>query len=129
MPRWVGGVAARLVAAGVLAGAPLAVAGCGGKGVKLVPVTLPVMRAGVIVQTILMAEAGAAFDELVRAGKLDGIGALWPTPFRRMSRRPTCSCSLPARCSSCASSWRPTRPEPLRRRHRGSLRIRSCPCW
>jgi Asp-tRNA(Asn)/Glu-tRNA(Gln) amidotransferase A subunit family amidase len=51
-------------------------------GVTLVPVALPTRRAQTIVETILLAEAGAAFDELVRAGKLDGIGALWPTPFR-----------------------------------------------
>lgn len=51
-------------------------------GVKLVPITLPQRLAGTIVSTILEAEAGAAFDEIVRAGKLDKIGTLWPTPFR-----------------------------------------------
>jgi Asp-tRNA(Asn)/Glu-tRNA(Gln) amidotransferase A subunit family amidase len=51
-------------------------------GVTLVPITLPNQRAGVIMETILMSETGAAFDSLIRSGKLDGIGALWPTSFR-----------------------------------------------
>jgi Asp-tRNA(Asn)/Glu-tRNA(Gln) amidotransferase A subunit family amidase len=51
-------------------------------GVTLVPITLPQRLAGLIVNTILNAEAGAAFDELIRAGKLDKIGALWPTSFQ-----------------------------------------------
>jgi len=51
-------------------------------GVSLVPITLPQRLAGTIVSTILDAEAGAAFDELIRAGKLDKIGALWPPTFR-----------------------------------------------
>lgn len=51
-------------------------------GVQLVPISLPRQRANLIVNTILHAEAGAAFDELIRAGQLDRIGALWPTGFR-----------------------------------------------
>lgn len=51
-------------------------------GVTLLPITLPRQYVGWIVNTILNAEAGAAFDELIRAGNLDRIGALWPTPFR-----------------------------------------------
>jgi Asp-tRNA(Asn)/Glu-tRNA(Gln) amidotransferase A subunit family amidase len=51
-------------------------------GVTLVKITLPFRLAGVIVNTILNAEAGAAFDTLIRAGKLDKIGALWPTSFQ-----------------------------------------------
>lgn len=51
-------------------------------GLTLVPITLPQRLAGSIVSTILNAESGAAFDELVRAGKLDKIGALWPTSFQ-----------------------------------------------
>jgi Asp-tRNA(Asn)/Glu-tRNA(Gln) amidotransferase A subunit family amidase len=51
-------------------------------GVTLMPITLPTRRASEIVNTILNVEAGAAFDELVRAGKLDQIGNLWPNPFR-----------------------------------------------
>jgi hypothetical protein len=38
MTRPVGGAAPRLIAAGLLVGSLLAAAGCGGKGVKLVPV-------------------------------------------------------------------------------------------
>lgn len=53
-----------------------------GLGVTLVPITLPRELAGQIVGVILNAEAGAAFDELVRGGALDKIGALWPAPFR-----------------------------------------------
>jgi len=51
-------------------------------GATLVPVTLPQRRAGQIVMTILNAESGAAFDELIRSGKLDQIGSLWPNSFR-----------------------------------------------
>ena len=51
-------------------------------GVTLVPITLPMQLAGRIVNTILNAEAGAAFDSLTRAGNLDKIGNLWPTTFR-----------------------------------------------
>jgi len=53
-----------------------------GLGVTLVPVTLPNRLAGMISGTILNAEAGAAFDELIRPGTLDKIGKLWPTSFR-----------------------------------------------
>lgn len=51
-------------------------------GVKLVPIRLPRQKAGLIVNTILHAEAGTAFDELIRANRLDRIGPLWPTGFR-----------------------------------------------
>jgi Asp-tRNA(Asn)/Glu-tRNA(Gln) amidotransferase A subunit family amidase len=51
-------------------------------GVTLVPIQLPQRLAFSIVNTILNAESGAAFDELIRAGKLDKIGALWPTSFQ-----------------------------------------------
>ncbi|HLZ10308.1 MAG TPA: amidase family protein, partial [Chloroflexota bacterium] len=51
-------------------------------GVMLVPIKLPQQTAGTIVSTILDAEAGAAFDTLIRAGKLDKIGLLWPATFR-----------------------------------------------
>ncbi len=51
-------------------------------GVSLVPITLPLGLAGRIVNTILNAEAGAAFDTLTREGKLDKIGKLWPNGFR-----------------------------------------------
>src|SRR5262249_12071508 len=50
-------------------------------GVTLVPIKLPQQLAGTIVNTILNAESGAAFDTLIRAGKLDKIGASWPTSF------------------------------------------------
>ncbi len=51
-------------------------------GVQVVPISLPQRQAGMIVNTILNAEAGAAFDHLTQAGKLEQIGKLWPTPFR-----------------------------------------------
>lgn len=51
-------------------------------GVRLVPIQLPRQKANLIVNTILNAESGAAFDELIRSGRLDRIGALWPTSFR-----------------------------------------------
>lgn len=51
-------------------------------GVKLVPIRLPRQKAAMIVNTILHAEAGTAFDELIRANRLDRIGTLWPTGFR-----------------------------------------------
>jgi Asp-tRNA(Asn)/Glu-tRNA(Gln) amidotransferase A subunit family amidase len=51
-------------------------------GVTLVPITLPQRQAQVIVNTILTSESGAAFDELIRPGHLDKIGALWPTSFQ-----------------------------------------------
>ena len=51
-------------------------------GMQLVPISLPQRQAGMIVNTILNAEAGTAFDSLVHKGKLDQIGNLWPTPFR-----------------------------------------------
>jgi Asp-tRNA(Asn)/Glu-tRNA(Gln) amidotransferase A subunit family amidase len=51
-------------------------------GATLEKITLPSRQAATIVNTILNAEAGAAFDSLARSGKVDNIGPMWPTPFR-----------------------------------------------
>jgi Asp-tRNA(Asn)/Glu-tRNA(Gln) amidotransferase A subunit family amidase len=50
-------------------------------GVELVPVRLPYANSSSIVGVILNVEAGAAFDDITRAGVSDGIGA-WGTSFR-----------------------------------------------
>jgi Asp-tRNA(Asn)/Glu-tRNA(Gln) amidotransferase A subunit family amidase len=51
-------------------------------GVKLVPITLPSVLAGRIVNMILDVEAAAAFDDITRADVKEGIG-LWAPTFRR----------------------------------------------
>lgn len=50
-------------------------------GVQLVPIKLPIQKANAIVGTILTAEAGASFDELIRKGITEGIGT-WPATFQ-----------------------------------------------
>jgi Asp-tRNA(Asn)/Glu-tRNA(Gln) amidotransferase A subunit family amidase len=53
-------------------------------GVQLVPITLPRATAQTVIGIILDAEAGAAFDDITRAGVAeDGIGKFWPNTFRR----------------------------------------------
>jgi Asp-tRNA(Asn)/Glu-tRNA(Gln) amidotransferase A subunit family amidase len=52
-------------------------------GVKLVPITLPNTLPVQSLQFILIVEASAAFDDITRAGTLDGIGRSWPGDFRR----------------------------------------------
>lgn len=52
-------------------------------GVKLVPITLPGRLPLQAMRVILEVEASAAFDDITRAGTLDGIGRSWPGTFRR----------------------------------------------
>jgi Asp-tRNA(Asn)/Glu-tRNA(Gln) amidotransferase A subunit family amidase len=52
-------------------------------GVKLVPITLPDRFPVRSLQVILDVEASAAFDDIIRAGTLEGVGRSWPATFRR----------------------------------------------
>lgn len=52
-------------------------------GVKLVPVTLPAQLPARAISLVLEVEASAAFDDITRAGTLDGVGRSWPGSFRR----------------------------------------------
>jgi Asp-tRNA(Asn)/Glu-tRNA(Gln) amidotransferase A subunit family amidase len=52
-----------------------------GLGVKLVPIRLPDKYSANDLTTILTAEASAAFDDLTRQGKTEGLNT-WPSTFR-----------------------------------------------
>jgi Asp-tRNA(Asn)/Glu-tRNA(Gln) amidotransferase A subunit family amidase len=52
-------------------------------GVTLVPITLPSTLPVRAVQIVLDVEASAAFDDITRAGTLEGVGRSWPGTFRR----------------------------------------------